>query len=241
MSRETQWAALRAYGIPEIGCAAIMGNAEAESGCEPNRLQGDFEITRAASRAYTQMVDDGVITRDDFIYRGPGGGGYGWLQWTLPSRKAGYYANAKRLGVSVGSEEAAVSWLWEELHRAEYRTVLDALMNGTELRAVSDVFLKVFERPADMGEGACAARARTARQMLDQFTGTKPAPAGTMPQYAGTETETETAAEDWDFTVAIQQCCMVRDGYLQPQDVTGKKDRKYREIYPEYAADCAAC
>ena len=152
MSRETQWKALRSLGIPDLGCAAIMGNALAESGCECNRLQGDFEITRSASRAYTQLVDDGAISRDDFTYRGPGGGGYGWLQWTYPARKAGYYDNARKLGVSIGSEEAAISWFWTEVHKPEYAAVLDAILYGTDLRAASDVFMRKFEAPADQSE-----------------------------------------------------------------------------------------
>lgn len=232
MSRETQWQALRALGIPELGCAAIMGNAEAESNCETNRVQGDMEITRAASRAYTQLVDDGAITREDFVRRGPGGGGYGWLQWTLRSRKEGYYDNAKKLGVSIGSQEAAITWFWEEVHRPEYQTTLDAILYGTDLREISDTILRRFEMPADQGTAAAAFREKKAREFLEQFGGKdlQPEP----------EPDPQPAA-GWDFTVAIQQCCMVRDGYMQPADVTGIKDKKYREIYPEYAADCAAC
>ena len=232
MSKETQWKALRALGIPELGCAAVMGNAMAESGCETNRLQGDFEITRSASRAYTQLVDDGAISREDFIKRGPGGGGYGWLQWTYPTRKAGYYDNAKALGVSIGSQEAAISWFWTEVHQPEYKKVLDAILTGINLREISDVFLTVFERPADMSEGVRIARARMGQEILQEYGGKDPQPEP--------EPDPQPAA-GWDFTVAIQQCCMVRDGYMQPADVTGIKDKKYREIYPEYAADCAAC
>ena len=231
MSRETQWKALRSLGIPELGCAVVMGHALAESGCECNRLQGDFEITRAASRAYTQLVDTRSITRDDFIYRGPGGGGYGWLQWTYPTRKAGYYDNARQLGVSIGSEEAAISWFWTEAHKPEYAAVLDAILHGTDLRAASDVFMRKFEAPADQSEAACANRARLCQQMLDTYGGQEPQPEPAEPE----------PDPDWDFTVAIQQCCMVRDGYMKPQDVTGKKDKKYREMFPEYAADCVAC
>ena len=163
MSRETQWKALRSLGIPELGCAAILGNAEAESGCETNRVQGDFEISRAWSRAYTSMVDAGEISRDDFIFRGPGGGGYGWLQWTLQSRKAGYYDHCKRLGVSIGSESGAIGWFWEEVHKPEYKDTLKAIMTGTDLQQISDTILRRFEMPTDQGSAAAAFRAKRRR------------------------------------------------------------------------------
>ncbi len=230
MSKETQWKALRSLGIPEAGCAAIMGNAQAESGCETNRLQGDFEITRAASRAYTQLADDGAISREDFIYRGPGGGGYGWLQWTLPSRKAGYYDNARKLGVSIGSEEAAISWFWEEVHQAEFARVLDAILHGSSLREISDVFLTVYERPADMGEGVRIARARMAQEMLERFAGKQPE------QEAEREQDAETTA-----IVRMLQACMAQNRYWPTEKIDGQKTQEFRKAIVEYAAAVAAC
>ena len=219
MSRETQWKALRSLGIPELGCAAIMGNAEAESNCETNRVQGDLEITRAASRAYTQLVDTRSITRDDFIYRGPGGGGYGWLQWTYPQRKAGYYDNARQLGVSIGSEEAAISWFWHEVNQPEYAAVLDAILHRTDLRAASDVFMRVFEAPADQSEAACATRARLCQQMLDTYGGQEPDP----------------APEGWDFDIALIQLQMARDGFWPKDRIDGVKTPEFREAYKKWS------
>ena len=232
MSRETQWLALRALGIPELGCAAVMGNAMAESGCETNRLQGDFEITRSASRAYTQLVDDGAITREDFIKRGPGGGGYGWLQWTLQSRKAGYYDNAKWLGVSIGSQEAAISWFWTEVHQPEYKKVLDAILTGSNLREISDVFLTGFERPADMSEGVRIARARMAQEILQEYGGKDHQP----------ESEPDPLpAAKADPVVRMLQACMAQDGYWPEDRIDGIKTGEFRDKIREYAADVAAC
>ena len=234
MSRESQWKALRALGIPELGCAAIMGNAEAESNCETNRVQGDFEITRSASRAYTQLVDDGAISREDFTRRGPGGGGYGWLQWTYPTRKAGYYDNAKALGVSIGSQEAAISWFWTEVHQPEYKKVLDAILTGTDLREISDVILTVFERPADMSEGARITRARMAQEILDEYGGKDPQPE------PAPDPEPQPAAKA-DPVVRMLQACMAQDGYWPEDRIDGIKTGEFRSKIKEYAADVAAC
>lgn len=230
MSRETQWKALRSLGIPELGCAAILGNAEAESNCETNRVQGDFELSRAWSRAYTSMVDAGEISRDDFIFRGPGGGGYGWLQWTLQSRKAGYYDHARKLGVSIGSEEAAISWFWEEVHKPEYKATLDAIMTGTDLQQISDTILRRFEMPADQGSAAAAYRAKKAQEFLERFGGSGAAP----------EPDPE-PVQKADPVVRMLQACMAQDGYWPEDRIDGIKTGEFRDKIREYAADVAAC
>lgn len=224
MSLETQWAGLKAFGLSDLAAAVVMGNAQCESGCETNRLQGDFEATRSWSRSYTSMVDSGEISRDDFIFRGPNGGGYGWLQWTERSRKAGYYDNARRLGVSIGSEEAALSWFWAELHQPGFAVVLEALVHGTDLRSMSDVFLRRFEMPADQSEAAASYRAARCQEMLDRFGGSSP-----DPDEAG-----------WNFDVALLQLQMARDGYWPKDRIDGKKSPEFREAIVKYAADVAA-
>lgn len=226
MSEKTQWDGLKALGLSDLAAAVVMGNAFTESGCETNRVQGDFEATRSWSRSYTSMVDAGEVSRDDFIFRGPGGGGYGWLQWTERSRKRGYYENAKRLGVSIGSEEAALSWFWEEVNKPEFSVVRNALINGTDLRPMSDVFLRRFEMPADQSEAAAAYRAARCQEMLDKFGGSGPdAPAD---------------GPDPDMTIRLLQLCMAHDGYWPEDQLTGVKSPEFRVKIKEYAADVAA-
>ena len=224
MSEKTQWDGLKAFGLSDLAAAVVMGNALCESGCETNRLQGDFEATRSWSRSYTSMVDSGEISRDDFIFRGPSGGGYGWLQWTEHGRKAGYYDNARRLGVSIGSEKAALSWFWEELHQPGFSTVLDTLEHGTDLRAMSDVFLRRFEMPDDQSAKVAAYRAARCQEMLDRFGGSSP-----DPDEAG-----------WDFDVALIQLQMARDGFWPKDRIDGKKSPEFREAIVKYAAAVAA-
>lgn len=224
MSEKTQWDGLKAFGLSDLAAAVVMGNAQCESGCETNRLQGDFEATRSWSRSYTSMVDSGEISRDDFIFRGPSGGGYGWLQWTEHRRKAGYYDHARRLGVSIGSEKAALSWFWEELHQPGFSTVLDALEHGTDLRAMSDVFLRRFEMPDDQSAKVAAYRAARCQEMLDRFGGSSP-----DPDEAG-----------WDFDVALLQLQMARDGFWPKDRIDGKKSLEFREAIVKYAAAVAA-
>ena len=60
MSRQTQWGLLDRLGLSDKAKAVIMGHAMAESGCEPNRLQGDFKADRSESKSYTEQVDGGI-------------------------------------------------------------------------------------------------------------------------------------------------------------------------------------
>ena len=171
MSKKTIWEYLKAKGFSDIAVAAIMGNMEAESNCIAVRLQGDFAAGFARSNEYTAKVDSGEISRDQFVYHGPGGGGYGLCQWTYWSRKAGLYDLAKEQGVSVGSEFVQVEWLVRELWQAEFKPVLNVLQKSENIRECSDVLVKQFLRPADQSEAVCAQRAKFARDIYNEFAG----------------------------------------------------------------------
>lgn len=171
MSEATLWAGLKKLGLSDKAAAVVLGHGKAESGNETNRLQGDFTTGRATSVYYTAKVDSGEISRSDFTRKGPNGGGYGWLQWTFYSRKEGLYDTAKELGVSVGSEEAALAWFWKELRQGEYAAVLAALTGSGRIREMSDVFMKRFEKPADQSDMACAQRAAFAEEFYQRFAG----------------------------------------------------------------------
>lgn len=187
MSEATLWAGLKKLGLSDKAAAVVMGHGKAESGNETNRLQGDFTTGRATSIYYTAQVDNGSISRTEFTRRGPNGGGYGWLQWTFYSRKEGLYDTAKALGISVGSEEAALAWFWKELHRGEYADVLAALTGNGSIREMSDVFMKQFERPADQSDAACALRASFAEAFYQQYAG-KPTETSQEPSGGAQET-----------------------------------------------------
>lgn len=171
MSKETIWYALKEKGFSDVAVAAIMGNMEAESNCVAYRIQGDFSAGYQKSIAYTSDVDRGVITRNQFIYSGPGGGGYGLCQWTYSTRKAGLYDMAKSRAVSIGDEKLQIDWLVEELNQPEFKSVLNTLLNTFNIRQCSDAFIKKFERPADQSDRACAARAQMGQQFYDEFAG----------------------------------------------------------------------
>lgn len=172
MSDELElYKALKKKGLSLIAISVVLGHGSEESGNECNRLQGDFAGDRAKSREYTEAIDSGRIARNDFVFHGPNGGGYGWLQWTFWARKAGLWNVAKENGWSIGSVEAAVEWFWEELHQSEYSVVFTALNSDISLREMSDVFMHRFERPADQSDSACARRYALCQKMYEKYRG----------------------------------------------------------------------
>lgn len=171
MSKKTIWNMLKAKGFSDTAAAAIMGNMEAESNCISYRLQGDFTSGFQKSKDYTENVDTGVIGRDNFINRGPGGGGYGLCQWTYPARKAGLYDLAKSEGLSIGDEFIQVEWLVRELWQDEFRSVFNTLQNTESIRECSDALIKKFLRPADQSDAVCVQRAKLGQSFYDEFAG----------------------------------------------------------------------
>ena len=169
MSKETIWHFLKHKGFSDIAAAALMGNMEAESNCISYRLQGDFTNGCKRSVDYTAQVDAGNISRHEFIYDGPGGGGYGLCQWTYHPRKAGLYDLAQEQNVSIGDEFIQVEWLTRELWQDEYRPVREVLEKSPSIRECSDVIVKQFLRPADQSEAVCKYRADLGRAFYQQF------------------------------------------------------------------------
>ena len=169
MSKETIWHFLKHKGFSDTAAAALMGNMEAESNCVSSRLQGDFTNGFKRSVDYTAQVDAGKISRHEFIYDGPGGGGYGLCQWTYPPRKAGLYDLAQEQGVSIGDEFIQVEWLTRELWQEEYKAVREMLEKSPSIRECSDMIVKQFLKPADQSEAVCKYRADLGRAFYQQF------------------------------------------------------------------------
>ena len=170
MSRQTIWDELKRRGFSDVAAAGIMGNMEAESNCASFRVQGDFSKDYKYSADYTDQVNAGNISQHEFVYDGPGGGGYGLCQWTYPSRKAGlYYQAFSEWQCSIGDESLQIAWLAVELQQPEYSKLLQTLKTSVSIKECSDMFCKQFENPADQSEAALAKRSDMARSFYQQF------------------------------------------------------------------------
>lgn len=138
------WAELYNFIGNEYGVAGLMGNLQAESGVIPFRLQGDFSTNYYKSINYTNNVDSGAISRDEFIHDAQG---YGLAQWTYYTRKDALYdMYINGSYTSIGDVRLAVDYLIYELSN-DYAYIMPTLRNATSIREASDIVLHEFENP----------------------------------------------------------------------------------------------
>ena len=173
-SRERVWKTLVNAGMTPEGAAGLMGNLQAESGIIPNRveilcLQRYRETGKYYTDAtYTAFVDDGTISRAEFIRPLGKQYGYGLAQWTSPGRKTALYDRCKTAGASIGDLTTQCLFLVDEL-KASYKPVWSVLATTNDIRTASDTVLKKFEMPADVGESVQLTRYQYAKQIYDEY------------------------------------------------------------------------
>ena len=142
---------LRNAGITEAGALGILGNWQAESGCEPGRLQNDFSSFRTASKDYTARVMSGAISRDQFARDQKG---YGLAQWTYfnfqtgQGRKLALYDFWKKSGKALDDVTMQVAFAMHELTtEGQYATLLQILKTTDDLWTATDKVCRIYEQP----------------------------------------------------------------------------------------------
>ena len=164
MSKEIYTYLVKA-GMTPAGACGMMGNLYAESGLLANRvdvlclkrLKEHGKIYTDAT--YTAFVDDGTISRAEFLNPLPGKQyGYGLAQWTSPGRKGGLYDLCKSRKVSIGDLQTQLDWLITELKQA-YQSVWNTLTTSDSVYNCAEVVLKKFEQPADVSASVVKTRA----------------------------------------------------------------------------------
>lgn len=173
---EETWKYLINHGLTKAGTAGLMGNLRAESGMIPNRVeilclsryreQGKYYT----DATYTAFVDDGTITRSQFLNPLPGKQyGYGLCQWTSPGRKGKLYDFAKSQKVSIGDLKMQLEFLIDEL-KTSYSTVWTTLISTSDIKTASDIVLTKFEMPADVSASVKQVRYNYSKSYYDEFT-----------------------------------------------------------------------
>lgn len=94
--------------------------------------------------------------------------GYSIAQWTSTNRKAGLYDSAKAKGVSIADEENCLEFLLTELN-GSYKSVMSVLKNAKSVREASDIVLKKFEVPANMGTSVQEKRASYGQNYYNKY------------------------------------------------------------------------
>lgn len=155
MEEKLIWATLKSENLTDAGVAGLMGNLFAESGLRFNRLEELCRIrlkayygTTYTDEQYTQMVDNGEISREQFLHPIPDRQyGYGIAQWTSPGRKSGLYDLCKANNVSISDESTQLVFLINELKNT-YQGVYSVLKTTNDISVASEKVLRDFESPA---------------------------------------------------------------------------------------------
>lgn len=137
----------RGVGMTHAGALAMLGNGHCESNNLPYRVQGDFSANLDVSKAYTKRVDNGEIGRNEFVYAGPGGGGYGIYQWTYSPRKDGLYSYAKQTNRSIGDERMQLEYSVKEL-KQDFPALWKFLRSTDDLHSAVSNVCYMYENPA---------------------------------------------------------------------------------------------
>ena len=141
---QTIYNLLRGYGLSEAGALGMLGNWECESGCEPYRVQGDYQASRVISKTYVDAITSGRMSEEQFARDGKG---FGLAQWTYPQRKRNLYDFALGCMKPIDSCSMQVDFAMWELQN-EYSGLLSYLKTAEAIWDCTDRICREFERPA---------------------------------------------------------------------------------------------
>lgn len=149
----------------ECSTAGIMGNLYAESGLNPLNLQNSFnKKLNLTDEEYTNLVDIGAYSKEEFVYDKAG---YGLAQWTFWDRKKKLYDFVKASNVSIGSLTSQLAFFFNEIQG--YSSLMKTLKEAKTVREASDAFLHQYERPADQSEAVELKRAGYGQTFYDLY------------------------------------------------------------------------
>lgn len=136
---------LRASGVTVAGALGLLGNWMAESGLEPNRLQGDFTQGRTHSKAYVDDIKAARISKTQFSRDQKG---FGLAQWTYYTRKEALYDFWKNSGAGdIDDLRMQVRFALQELSSGEYAGLWSVLRTTEDIWTACDKVCRLYERP----------------------------------------------------------------------------------------------
>ena len=185
---QTIYNLLRGYGLSKAGALGMLGNWECESGCEPYRVQGDYQSSRAISKSYVAAIEGGLSDRERFATDQKG---FGLAQWTYPQRKRNLWDARKASGRHIDSVELQVEFAITELLN-EYSGLLHFLKTTDSISEATDRICREYERPAVNNVDARYQAALRIRREIDLSGQSTMGQANSDPESTTEEPKTET-------------------------------------------------
>jgi hypothetical protein len=145
---------MKDLGINKTQASGIVGNIRAESNIIPDRVQG------AGTKVGSLKID--------------GTTGYGYSQWTYPTRQQSLANFAQSKGIDYKTtrltDDINYGFIIHEFTKeGEFISVLNRLKNTTTLQEATNIVLTQYERPADQGATEQSRRLTLAQQILDKL------------------------------------------------------------------------
>lgn len=165
-------------GMTPAGAAGCTASILAESAGQSNNVEDRSGIN---DDVYTAGVDNG--TYGNFVNDRYG---YGYCQWTLPSRKKALYDYLKGYGKSIADSDGQFQFMAREM-RNGYSYVWSTLTHTADPYEAGYVMCKFYEIPADT-ERQAQYRGNQARAIYDRCSGTTPVDPDDGKDYPTTET-----------------------------------------------------
>lgn len=154
---------LKDFGLNDTAIAGVMGNMAQESGYSATNLQNSYESSLGyTDQSYTDAVDSGAYSRDQFIHDSAG---YGIVQYTYSGYKEGLYDLAKSEGKSVGDLGVQLEYLATQMSPA----LVDKLNNAGSAAEAAQIFCNDFEKPGTPNMANRIASAEQAMSLFDSY------------------------------------------------------------------------
>ena len=198
---QTIYNLLRGYGLSEAGALGMLGNWECESGCEPYRVQGDYQASRAISKAYVNAIQIGTQDRERFATDQKG---FGLAQWTYPQRKRNMWDLWKTSIHRIDDVDFQVWFAYIELTK-EYSGLLSYLKTVEAIYDATDRICREYERPAVNNVQARYEAALRIRKELD-LSGTAVVSDNATTECVSISENTTPKLETWPPRVIDEHC-----------------------------------
>ena len=160
--RENVYKYLRSIGMSGIGAAGLMGCFNEESAFHPNNLENSFEKKWGTTDSqFTNDVDSGRISRDEFLSPAKGRWGYGLPQFTSIDLKRGLYDATVPQGKSISDVPAQLDSIVGVLKQRSYGDgkLYDAINNAEDPTTANKYFLWRYEAGTGYKSDAAVAKA----------------------------------------------------------------------------------
>lgn len=170
-------------GMTKHGACGMLANIKEESNFKANNLQntGNKKLDMTDAE-YTDAVDNGIYTREDFVKKHKSG--FGICQWTYHTRKAALYDFAKKNGKSIGDESMQAEFLIWELKK-NYKAVWKILCSTDSVREATETVMLKFEKPKNKSQDAIDGRVKTGEKVYAELVGEPVKKIIYFPKYIG--------------------------------------------------------